>query len=216
MEGASPMQSTGHSTMVRKITLAAFVLTLAACHAASGPAALSTACGQGFPDRNAVVDARWSQCVNEKPGWLVELFGSTEFRVQKQPGSPTTVSLQQYRGGTFLVPVTINDRLTLMFMVDSGATDVSIPADVVLTLMRTGTLKDEDFLGETTYTLADGSVVPSQAFRIRSLKVGETLVENVIGGVTPTEGQPLLGQSFLGRFKSWSIDNGERVLVLEE
>jgi clan AA aspartic protease (TIGR02281 family) len=201
--------------MIRKTTLALLVLTLAACHAPSGPAALSTACGQGSADGRAVVGAGSSQCVNEKSSWLVELFGATEFRVQKQPG-PATVALQRYRGGTFLVPVTINDQLTLMFMVDSGATDVSIPADVVLTLMRTGTLRDEDFLGETTYTLADGSMVPSQAFRIRSLKVGDTLLENVIGGVTPTEGQPLLGQSFLGRFKSWSIDNSERVLVLEE
>jgi len=201
--------------MIRKIALAFLVVTLPACHSSSGPAALSTACDQRPVERNAVENARWSQCVNEKSSLLVELFGSTEFRVRKQP-APTAVSLQRYRGGTFLVPVTINDRLTLMFMVDSGATDVSIPADVVLTLMRTGTLKDDDFLGETTYTLADGSTVPSQAFRIRSLKVGDTLLENVVGGVTPTEGQPLLGQSFLGRFKSWSIDNREPVLVLEE
>jgi clan AA aspartic protease (TIGR02281 family) len=219
-KSASPCENLGirvGSTMIGKIALAFLVLlTLVACHASSGPAALSAACGERPPDRDALDNAQWSQCINKKPGRLVELFGSTDLHRQKHSSPATTVSLQQYRGGTFLVPVTINGRLTLMFMVDSGATDVSIPADVVLTLMRTGTLTDDDFLGETSYTLADGSAIPSQAFRLQSLKVGEMVLENVIGGVTPGEAQPLLGQSFLGRFKSWSIDNTERVLVLEE
>jgi len=30
-------------------------------------------------------------------------------------------------GGTFAVPVTINGQLTLIFVVDSGASDVSVP-----------------------------------------------------------------------------------------
>jgi len=36
----------------------------------------------------------------------------------------------------------------LKFMIDSGATDVAVPADVVLTLIRTGSIAKEDFLGE--------------------------------------------------------------------
>ena len=76
-------------------------------------------------------------------------------------------------GGTFRVPVTINDELTLKFVIDSGAADVSVPADVVMTLVRTGTITDTDFLGKQTYKLADGSTVPSQQFVIRSLKVGD-------------------------------------------
>ena len=53
-------------------------------------------------------------------------------------------------GDTFLVPVSINGELTLIFTIDSGASDVSIPADVVLTLLRTGTLTHDDFLGTKT------------------------------------------------------------------
>jgi clan AA aspartic protease (TIGR02281 family) len=121
----------------------------------------------------------------------------------------------QFEGGTFSVPVLINDKLTLNFVLDSGATDVSIPGDVVLTLMRTGTLSAADFLGERTYILADGSKLPSQTFRIKSLKVGNKLVENVIGSIAPVNGELLLGQSFLRRFNSWSIDNQRHVLVLE-
>jgi len=125
-----------------------------------------------------------------------------------------TIPLQHY-GGAFAVPVSINDKLTLNFVLDSGAADVSIPADVVMALMRTGTLGAGDFLGNKTYRLADGSTVPSQTFRIKSLKLGEKTIENVTGSIAPGAGDPLLGQTFLRRFKSWSIDNQRQVLVLE-
>jgi clan AA aspartic protease (TIGR02281 family) len=118
-------------------------------------------------------------------------------------------------GGTYVVPVLINNAITLDFMVDSGASDVSIPEDVVMTLRRTGTIRDSDFIGERTYVLADGSKVKSQIFRIRSLKVGERILENVTGSVASRQGSLLLGQSFLGRFKSWKVDNTQHALVLE-
>jgi predicted aspartyl protease len=117
-------------------------------------------------------------------------------------------------GGTFKVPVTINGQLTLKFIVDSGAADVSIPADVVMTLFRTGAITDADFLDKQTYQLADGSTVPSQRFVIRTLKVGDNTLENVVGSIAPAAGGLLLGQSFLGRFKTWSIDNQRRALIL--
>ena len=101
--------------------------------------------------------------------------------------------------GTFKVPVLINGVIVLHFTVDSGASDVSIPADVVTTLMRTGTRSD-DFLGTQIYQMADGSTVPSKTFRIRSLKVGDKVIENVTGSMANVEGSFLLGQSFLSRF----------------
>ena len=124
------------------------------------------------------------------------------------------VHLQQ-RGGVLVVPVLINERLPLDFIIDSGASDVSIPNDVVSTLMRTGTLTAVDFTGTQTYVLADGSKVPSQTFRIRSLKVGNLVLTNVAASVASANGSLLLGQSFLGRFKSWSIDNSRQFLILQ-
>jgi predicted aspartyl protease len=132
------------------------------------------------------------------------------------PSSGTIEVPLRRQGGVLHVPVGINNAITLDFVVDSGATDVSIPADVVMTLTRTGTLTAGDFLGSATYRLADGSTVPSQTFRIRSLKVGNTTLENVTGSVASVKGSLLLGQSFLGRFRSWSIDNGRQMLVLND
>jgi clan AA aspartic protease (TIGR02281 family) len=118
-------------------------------------------------------------------------------------------------GGTFTVPVSINGAITLKFIIDSGAADVSIPRDVVLTLIRTGTIDRSDFLGDRIYSLADGSTMPSTTFRIRSLRVGDREVRNVTASIAPEKGALLLGQSFLRQFGSWSIDNRRGVLVLD-
>jgi predicted aspartyl protease len=95
------------------------------------------------------------------------------------------------------VPVEINGTLKLDFAIDSGASDVSVPADVFSTLKRTSTVKQ------------------SSIFKIRSLKIGELVVEDVKASVTPSHATLLLGQSFLERFKSWSIDNTTHELLLE-
>lgn len=123
-------------------------------------------------------------------------------------------------GGTYEVPVLINNAIRLKFVVDSGASLVSIPADVVKTLLREGSLQPSDFIGQQTFTFADGSTSPSPVFRIRSLRLtggtGEGItIENVIAAAAREEGLLLLGQSFLSRFKKWSIDNVAQQLLLE-
>jgi predicted aspartyl protease len=80
--------------------------------------------------------------------------------------------------------------------------------------MRTKTVTQEDFLGKQTYVLADGSKVPSQQFRIRSLKVGNKTIENVVASIAPASATILLGQSFLTKFKTWSVDNEQHTLIL--
>ena len=130
------------------------------------------------------------------------------------PSFVQTIRMQE-EGGVYVVPVLVNNSLRMTFIVDSGASYVSIPADIVLKMMRTGTLKDADFLGTRIFRLADGSTLPSQTFRIRSLKIGDRTILNVAGNIAPPNGSLLLGQSFLRRIKSWSIDNTRHTLVLE-
>jgi clan AA aspartic protease (TIGR02281 family) len=156
--------------------------------------------------------------------WLRRAASHGYAQAQKRVGKPPfpddevdtriEASLKK-TGGTYVVPVQINGAITLDFTVDSGASDVCVPADVFSTLARTGTIKNSDIIGEQTYGLADGSSHQQVTFIIRSLKVGDRVVENVRGTVTSSQGSLLLGQSFLERFKSWSIDNGRHVLLLE-
>lgn len=121
-----------------------------------------------------------------------------------------------HEGGVLYVPVVINDKITLNFTIDSGASDVTIPADVFSTLVRTGTISPGDLLNKKVYQLADGSQQTSQVFTIRSLRLGNFELRNVIAAISPQSGSLLLGQSFLSRIRSWSIDNVRQVLLVNE
>jgi hypothetical protein len=121
----------------------------------------------------------------------------------------------QLHNGVFAVPVVINQAINIPFILDSGAADVQLPAEVVLTLIRTGTVSEEDFVGKSSYILANGSTLRSPRFIIREMRVGQHVVRNVaasIGQVVSSE--PLLGQSFLSKLPSWTLDNNRHVLIL--
>ena len=117
-------------------------------------------------------------------------------------------------GGVYELSVEINGVLKLPFVLDSGAAEVNMPADVVLTLLRTGTIKETDFLPGATYVLADGSKLKSPRFMIRSLKIGQHSITNVSASVGNVPSTPLLGQSLLAKLGTWGIDNQRQVLII--
>jgi predicted aspartyl protease len=128
-------------------------------------------------------------------------------------GTGDEITLEK-QGGTYTVPVLINRAITLNFVLDSGASDVLIPADVFLTLLRTGTVSQSDFLDSQTYSLADGSKLKGARFIIRELRVGGQIATDVVASVGPITGDLLLGLSFLSRFGTVTLDNDRHVLIL--
>jgi len=126
----------------------------------------------------------------------------------------TRIPLVKMSGG-LIAPVVINNTLKLNFIVDSGASDVSIPANVFSSLVRANTVTQADITGNRNYKNADGQVFQSKTFVIRSLKIGNIEAPRVQAKVSPSNAPPLLGQSFLKRFKSWSIDNSTQELILQ-
>ena len=126
----------------------------------------------------------------------------------------TRIPLVKMSGG-LIAPVIINNALKLNFIVDSGASDVSIPADVFASLVQANTVSQADITGNRNYKNADGEVFQSKTFVIRSLRIGNIEAPSVQAKVSPSNAPPLLGQSFLKRFKSWSIDNSTQELILE-
>lgn len=118
--------------------------------------------------------------------------------------------------GAYAVPVLINGVLTADFIIDSGAADVSIPAEVAAALIKSGTLSVRDLIGSKIYMLADGSRLPSETYRLSSLKIGNLIMKDVTVRVAPEKSHFLLGQSFLSRLKSWSMDNAKRALIINQ
>ena len=64
-------------------------------------------------------------------------------------------------------------------------------------------------------TLADGSGLQQRIVRLRSIRIGERTMENVMASVSPPRSRALLGQSFLRRLSSWKIDNVRNSIEFE-
>ena len=116
--------------------------------------------------------------------------------------------------GAFVVPVVLNDVVTAKFIVDSGAADVSITEDLVSALMKSGTMTGADLLGSKTYMLADGTMLQGKIYRMATVRIGGVVMENVTVRIAAANGSLLLGQSFLRRLKSWSLDNARQVMII--
>jgi predicted aspartyl protease len=117
-------------------------------------------------------------------------------------------------GGVYSLPVEVNGVLTLPFILDTGAAEVQLPAEVALTLWRAGTILTADLLPGKPYVLADGTVVNSQRFLLRSLRLGTRLISHVPASIGSPLSPLLLGQSLLDRVGPLGIDSQRRVLVL--
>ena len=110
-------------------------------------------------------------------------------------------------GGVYMIPASINEVLNIKFIIDSGASDVSISPDIALTLLKTETIGKNDFLPGQSYKLADGSIAQSNRFKLRSLKVGNKVLKNIPCSISNSIDAPLLlGQSALEQLGTFTFD----------
>ena len=99
------------------------------------------------------------------------------------------------------------------FTLDTAAELVCLPDRMVYRLIALGLLVPDDFIGQSRMRSADGATRTTRRFILRSLVVGDQNVHQV--EASDGCGEPLLGQSFLGVFNSYHIDNKHQTLVLD-
>ena len=117
-------------------------------------------------------------------------------------------------GGIYTVPAQINRSVTAQFLVDPGSALVVIPRSVLRALVLNGTATQDDVVGAGIAELADSSLYEAVHIRLRELRVGDIVLHDVVAAVAPGLSQPLLGQTFLGRFASVTFDNQRHALIL--
>lgn len=119
-------------------------------------------------------------------------------------------------GDVYEVPVELNGVLKIKFLLDTGASDVFLSPDIVLTLMRTKTLTESDYVGTNIYQFANGETEECKKYNLRSLKIGNKEIKNVECAVANTIiGDMLLGQSFLQKLGSFKIDYSTNEIIIE-
>ncbi|MBN2301592.1 MAG: clan AA aspartic protease [Lentisphaerae bacterium] len=117
-------------------------------------------------------------------------------------------------GGSTVVTAMINDRIAGRFILDTGATAVTISEEFANRLKL-----DLKGLSMQEVVLADGSTAEATAVRLSSVQLGDARVENVYAVVLPAKPgklvDGLLGMSFLSNFVL-SFDGGSGKLVLKQ
>jgi gag-polyprotein putative aspartyl protease/Sel1 repeat len=122
----------------------------------------------------------------------------------------------RYDGSSYYVDALIAGTEKLTFKLDSGATSSSIPHLIIQRLRADGVLTEQHARGPHILIGWNGNESVREIWNIPSIQIGHAIVNNVRASESTSEDSTLLGVSFLGRFRTWSIDNERRVLTLGE
>lgn len=118
-------------------------------------------------------------------------------------------------GGIYEVMIKLNDVLDIPFVLDTGASESSMPLFVLNTLIKTNTVVKSDRLSDKKYIMADGSTVDARRVLIKRLRIGDYVVENIAFSISDDVNSPLLlGQNVLSEFKEVKIDYKRSTLTL--
>lgn len=117
-------------------------------------------------------------------------------------------------GKTYLVTLKFGN-LVKTYILDSGASDMSVDEETFQYFDNSNQLKIENRLTDAKYQLADGSMVQLKRIRIPAFSINDIIVKNIDATIVQNGKPLLLGKSFLDSFKSWKIDNEAQKLVVE-
>ncbi len=129
-------------------------------------------------------------------------------RQRLNPDDKTTRIRVSRAGTSMMVQVRLNNSVTAPFLIDTGASDVLVPQAVADQLGIQ--------VGPNTrtkrYSTANG-VITTPVVMLRSVALGDAVVENVPASISPSMKVGLLGLSFFNHF-TYNIDAAQGIVSL--
>jgi len=122
-----------------------------------------------------------------------------------------TIPLSNYLG-SYHLDAEINNK-KINFILDTGASESIISKKVMLMIQEVSNT-NITHLEKGYYVLADGSIVNCNRINIKSMKIGNHIIQNVIFGIMPNETDNLLGKNVLDKYKRWSVNKNLNELTL--
>ena len=139
----------------------------------------------------------------------------TSFIKQNETIDVTNVIKMETENGVKYVWVEIND-LKLRFIFDTGASSICISPAEATVLYRQGTLQKEDILDVEYFQDATGKISEGTKINLRTVKVGNIVLENIEATVIDNVNAPLLlGQTVFEKFGKIEIDNINDEIILK-
>ncbi|MBS1977542.1 MAG: retroviral-like aspartic protease family protein [Bacteroidetes bacterium] len=133
--------------------------------------------------------------------------------ISASPGSTQTIKMSK-ENGVYKVPCKING-LSLSFIIDTGASEVSISLTEALFMLKNGYLAETDIKGVEKYRIANGQIAEGTKVILRSIKLGQFEINDVEATVLHNINSPLLfGLSALKRFGKIELDYDQQTIKL--
>lgn len=132
-------------------------------------------------------------------------------KAEKKVGRHTKVSMRQ-EGGVYFVPIIVNG-LNLDFIFDTGASSICISLAEATVMARQGKITDDDIVGKTQFSDANGDVSVGTVVVLRSVQIGDIVLKNVEATIVDNMQAPLLlGQTALAKFGKVTIDYNNNII----
>lgn len=119
------------------------------------------------------------------------------------------------RGANYYLYVIIN-KVKKMYILDSGASDMSLDEGTYEDLKQNAIVTSQNQLASEFYKLADGSSIKLRRTIIPRISFDNLVVSDIPSCIVKNNTPLLLGKSFLDKFKSWKIDTKKTQLILED
>lgn len=104
----------------------------------------------------------------------------------------------------------VND-LPLRFVFDTGASDISISSVEAAFMLKNGYLEERDLGGVQHYRTASGEFIDGTVINLRNVELGGVIFHDLRAAIIHNQEAPLLlGQSFLLRIMTYSIDEKQK------
>lgn len=153
---------------------------------------------------------------------VIILMSSCEKKASKPPYNleqPTKACISipyEEFGGVKAIPVKLNG-VTMNMIYDTGCSGLHISLNELQTLAKNGKVSQDDVLGVSYSTIADGSIVQNGLINIKQIEIGsgdESLVlDNVQASVALNQDAPiLLGNAVLDEMASVEVDNVKKTI----
>jgi aspartyl protease family protein len=131
-----------------------------------------------------------------------------------ESGEKTIVKIKKVNG-VYEIPTEING-VEMYFIFDTGAGLISISETEAIFLYKQGKLSEQDIIGKANFSDANGDISEGTIINLKTVKIGNRVLENIQASVVHNLGAPLLmGQSALEKFGKISIDYQNSEITFE-
>ncbi len=115
--------------------------------------------------------------------------------------------------GVYQIPCKVNG-IPMNFILDTGASDISISLTETEFLIKQGLLTEEDFVGKIEYQIADGSIKEGTIVILKTIEIDNIILTDLTATIVHEQNAPLLfGQSAIKKLGPYRV-NGD-ILTLD-